>query len=101
MNMPRGMLVAALCLAMNSMCPADETTDAALAEDTGEMEEHGEHHGLVIELDDSVPTQAGAEHHESAGGLQQRKLADSDVELIIGGQGQDGIAKRSRLKKEE
>ena len=99
--MPRNMLIAILCMAMNSMCLADETTDAALAEDAGEIEAPGKGHGMVIELTDSAPAQAGAQRHEATGGLQQRKLADSDVELIIGGQGQDGIAKRSRLKKED
>jgi len=109
--MSRSTLVAVLCWAMTSVCLGDEATDAALAEDAGQIDGAGEaqdvdagqdasdRQGVVLELDKSASADAvGA---ESGGGFQQRALSDSDVELIIGGQGKDGIAKRSRLKKEE
>ena len=99
--MPRCMLVGVLCWVISSMCLADELTDAALAEDAGEIEVEGGGQGLVIELDESAPAESAPEGDGSAGGFRQRELADSDVELIVGGQGQDGIAKRSRLKKED
>jgi len=109
--MSRSLLVAILCWAMTSVCPADESTDAALAEDAGQIDGIGEEQGVgagqgtgarqgvVLELDKSAPAKAAGE--ETAGGFQQRALSDSDVELIIGGQGKDGIAKRSKLKKED
>lgn len=57
-------------------------------------EDDGTGRSLVIELDQG----AGA---AATGPAQPQALPDSDVELIIGGQGKDGLAKRSRLKKEE
>ncbi len=99
--MPRLIPVAILCWAVTSSCLGDEVTDAALAEDAGQIEDSGASQGLVIELDESVSTEPGATGEQSAGGFRQRELADSDVELIIGGQGKDGIAWRGRLKKEE
>jgi hypothetical protein len=50
--------------------------------------------GMVIELE------AGAAA-PPAGPPQPRELADSGVEMILGGEGKDGIAKRGRLKKED
>jgi hypothetical protein len=109
--MSRSMLVAVMCWAMTSVCLGDEATDAALAEDAGQIDGVGEEQGVgadpdtsarqgvVLELDKSASAKAAGE--ETAGGFQQRALSDSDVELIIGGQGKDGIAKRSRLKKED
>lgn len=63
--------------------------------EAGQEEEadDGSGRSLVIELDQG----AGA----ATGPARQQALPDSDVELIIGGQGKDGLAKRSRLKKEE
>jgi len=99
--MPRCLPTAILCWAMATSCPGDELTDAALAEETGQIDGLEEGQGIVIELDESVPGAAGPAADESGGGFRRRELADSDVELIIGGQGTDGIAKRSRLKKED
>lgn len=52
--------------------------------------------GLVLELDHGD----GAGPDDSAD-MQPREMADSDVELILGGAARDGMAKRTRLKKED
>lgn len=57
--------------------------------------------GLVIELDRGTGGEPGAEGAAGSADMQPRELADSDVEMIIGGEGKDGIAKRGRLKKED
>lgn len=53
--------------------------------------------GLVLELDHGDGTDGPAGRAD----MQPRELADSDVELILGGAGSDGMAKRGRLKKED
>lgn len=53
--------------------------------------------GLVLELDHGD----GTDGPTGSADMQPRELADSDVELILGGAGRDGVAKRGRLKKED
>ena len=90
----------ALCWAISPICWADEATEAALAEDTGQIEpDDREGTGMVIELDDSVPAGANAGDAAQEPPLQQQELADSEVEMIIGGQGKDGVAKRRMVKR--
>ena len=98
--MPRSMLVAVLCWGMTIGCLGDEAADTALAEETGEVEPDNAGQGMVIELDNSAPAGPGAESDVQTAPVPQ-ELADSDVEMIIGGQGKDGIAKRGRLKRED
>lgn len=51
--------------------------------------------GLVLELDH------GDGATDADAGMQPRELSDSDVEMILGGAASDGMAKRTRLKKED
>lgn len=85
-----------LCAALmaGSTASAAQETEFEGVEAGQEEADDGNGRSLVIELDQG----AGA---AATGPAQPQALPDSDVELIIGGQGKDGLAKRSRLKKEE
>ena len=78
--------VLALCWAMAASCFGDEATEAALAEETGQIEPDGDSAGagMVIELDDTAPVGGADADAAAEPPLQQQELADSDVEMIIG-----------------
>ena len=97
----RALAIAALCWAIAPGCFADEVTETALAEETGQVTPADESQGagMVIELDDSAPASASAGDKAQQPPMQQRELADSEVEMIVGGAGKDGVAKRGKLKR--
>lgn len=88
----RWLLLAALLAAGPAFTAAQEEEFEGVEPE--QEADDGTGRSLVIELDHG----AGA---AATGPARPRALPDSDVELIIGGQGKDGMAKRSRLKKEE
>ncbi len=66
---------------------AEDSDDLILEEDTTQ-----EGKGVIIELEDEEPGKPVA---------KKKNTGRKQVELIVGGQGEDGIAKRGTLKVED